>query len=242
MIELPTATNPVVVIDGDCLDVLPLLPKGCVDSVITDPPYGIDYATNRVDRGVSASWRGKKIANDETTDARDAVLGWARRHRLPWACFGTWKIPKPSDARGVLIWDKGPAFGMGDLSFPWKGSWEEIYIGGPGWTGPRDEGVLKGHMVMTWESKGRSHPTEKPASLLRVIIKKLPSSATVLDPFAGSGTTGVAAILEGRRAILIEKDPVYADICRRRVAEAMGKPTVIAGGRVVGNNLFAGVP
>ena len=70
------------------LIVLPLLPKGCVDSVITDPPYGIDYATNRVDRGVSASWRGKKIANDETTDARDAVLGWARRHRLPWACFG----------------------------------------------------------------------------------------------------------------------------------------------------------
>jgi DNA modification methylase len=110
---------------------------------------------------------------------------------------------------------------MGDLSFPWKGSWKKIYIGGQGWSGKRDEGVLRGHIVVSWESGGRSHPTEKPVSLLRDIIKKLPTGALILDPFAGSGTTGVAAALEGRRCILIEKDPAYAELCRQRVKNVL---------------------
>ena len=221
-VEMPTDANPVVVVEGDCLDVLRALPDGCVGAVVTDPPYGIGYATNFAVRGVAASWKGRTISGDDDTAARDEVLAWARSRKLPWACFGSWKVAKPVGVRGVLIWDKGPAFGMGDLSFPWKGSWEEVYIGGRGWRGSRDEGVLRGHMVVSWESHGRVHQNEKPASLVRELIRKLPDAAVILDPFAGSGTTGVAAIAEGRKAILVEKEPKYADICRRRVAEAMG--------------------
>jgi len=205
---------------GDCLDVLPHLTG--IDAVITDPPYGIAYATNFAVGGVGASWRGDRIANDDDTAARDAVLSFARSVGIPWACFGSWKVGKPPAIRGVLIWDKGPASGMGDLSFPWKGSWEEIYVGGPGWSGYRDEGVLKGHLVETRESKGRTHPTEKPVSLLRAIIRKLPAGCTVLDPFMGSGSTGVAAMREGRKFVGIELDPAHYETARKRLLAATG--------------------
>ena len=222
MIELPTCDNPVTVIRGDCREWLPLIPAGVVGTVITDPPYGIAYATNFAVGGVGATWQNRPIANDDDTAARDDVLAWARSRELPWACFGSWKAPKPAGIRGVLIWDKGPAFGMGDLSFPWKGSWEEIYVGGQGWRGHRDEGVLRGHLVHSHESRGRTHPTEKPVSLLRHFIRKLPPDAVILDPFAGTGATGVAAVIEGRQAILIEQDERYIPTIRRRIAEAMG--------------------
>lgn len=230
-LELPTDADPVRLIQGDCLEVLKALPDGCVDAVVTDPPYGINYATNFAVGGVGASWRGRRIAADDDTAARDTVIAFARANGLPWACFGTWKVSKPAGVRGTLVWDKGPAFGMGDLSFPWKGSWEEIYVGGPGWSGRRDEGVLRGHIVHSHESQGRTHPTEKPVSLLREIIRKLPARSVILDPFAGTGTTGVAAMLEGRRAILIEREPAYCDIIRKRLAHASG---------VAPGSLFAG--
>ena len=128
-------------------------------------------------------------------------------------------MPKPAGVRGVLVWDKGPASGMGDLSFPWKGSWEEIYVGGKGWAGRRDEGVLKGHWVVTRASMGRTHPNEKPVSLMRDLMKKLPHGCTVLDPFMGSGTTGVACKNLNRNFIGIELDPEYFKIAEKRINE-----------------------
>jgi DNA modification methylase len=215
--------------NADCLDVLPHLTG--IDAVITDPPYGISYATNFAVGGVGATWRGDRIAGDGDTAARDAVLDFARSRNIPWACFGSWKVPKPAGVRGVLIWDKGPAFGMGDLSFPWKGSWEEIYVGGPGWNGRRDEGVLRGHLVHSHESQGRTHPTEKPVSLLRELVRKLPPGCVILDPFAGSGSLGLAAMLEGRRAVLIESDAGHYAAALKRLRAADGQ-----------GGLFEGVP
>ena|ERR1700722_18998003 len=219
MIRMPTESEPVVVIEGDCLEFIDGIEAG---ALITDPPYGIGYATNHIHNGAKASWHGRKIENDDDTGVRDYVLTYARARQIPWACFGSWKIPKPKAIRGVLIWDKGPAFGMGDLSFPWKMSHEEIYIGGQGWSGHRDEGVLRGYFVPPTEQNGRCHPTEKPVSLMRYLIRRLPLDLLIIDPFAGSGPTGVAAIAENRRCILIEKDQGYAAICRERISQAMG--------------------
>src|SRR4051794_16094488 len=98
---------------------------------------------------------------------------------------------------------------MGDLSFPWKASWEEIYVGGPGWRGSRDEGVLRGPVVVSWESRGRVHPHEKPVWLISRLLAKLPPGGIVLDPFMGSGTTGVACLQTGHRFIGVELDPHY---------------------------------
>ncbi len=196
---------------GDCRDILPMLEPGSVDLVLTDPPYGIGHSSN-----YGASWGGTTIAGDCDTELRGFVVGWAGS--LPMALFGTPKVPPPLLTRGTLIWDKGPAFGMGDLSFPWKPSFEEIYILGDGWTGTRDEAVLRGHLVVSWESKGRRHPHEKPVSLLRYLANKH-RGQMILDPFAGSGSTLRAAKDLGRKAIGIEIEEKYVKICANRLRQ-----------------------
>lgn len=195
---------------GDCRDVLPCLEP--VDLVLTDPPYGIAYSSNH-----GASWEGQQINGDGDTALRDFVLSFYAS--LPIACFGTWKAPRPQNIRAVLIWDKGPAFGMGDLQFPWKPSFEEVYIFGDGWTGRRDEGVIKGHIQVSWESKGRKHPNQKPVSLLKYLISRQPKAQIVLDPFMGSGTTLRAAKDLGIKSIGIEICEAYCEIAVKRLRQ-----------------------
>ena len=198
----------VVIYHGDCRDVLP---RVAADVLVTDPPYGITHACHR-----GATWNGTVIAHDADTLCRDAVLeGWGSR---PAIVFGSWRQPRPTATREVLVWDKGPASGMGDLRFPWKRSWEEIYILGDGFTGPRDEGVLKGYVVLTWETRGRAHPNMKPETLLTHLITKCPPGR-ILDPFMGSGTTLVAAKRLGRQAIGIEINEQYCEIAAERLAQ-----------------------
>jgi hypothetical protein len=202
---------------GDARAVLPTLEAGSVDAVIMDPPYGISYTTGF---SPSCSWHESPIKGDESTELRDRVIDWTTERGLPWACFGTWKTSPPKGTRAALVWDKGPAFGMGDLSLPWKPSWELVFVGGPGWKGKRDEGVLRGPVVVSWESRGRLHPMQKPEWIAATLLKKLPSCDVVLDPFCGSGANLVAAIQSGRRAIGIEIDPAYHAIAVKRLAEA----------------------
>jgi DNA modification methylase len=203
---------------GDCREILPTLGK--VDAVVTDPPYGIAFESNHVARTTTAAWMRQQIASDANLDARDAVLSW---HEGDWLCFGSDKRDAPADTRGTLVWDKGPASGMGDLSFPWKGSFELIFVGGKGWCGSRDEGVIKGHWIVTRASMGRTHPNEKPESLMKYLLQKSPGE-TILDPFMGSGTTGVAAVKLGRKFIGIEIEPKYFDIACLRIADALARP------------------
>lgn len=201
----------VLLINADCLEVLPTL-EG-IDACICDPPYGIEHQTNH-----GASWARTQIVGDTDTGTRDAIIRWCGGR--PWACFGSWKVHSPQSARGVLVWDKGPAFGMGDLSFPWKPSWEEIAIGGNGWTGYRDEGVIRGHLVVSWESKGRVHPHQKPVGLVEALLSKLPNAMAICDPTMGSGTSGVAAVQLGRRFIGIEIDTYWFERARDRIRDA----------------------
>lgn len=184
-------------------------------ALVTDPPYGIKHQSNH-----GASWQGAEIHGDDDERLRDFAIGWAKGLGISWAAFGNWKCQRPPGCRGVLIWDKGPAFGMGDLGFPWKPSWEEVYIGGPDWKGPRDEGVIRGDIVVSWESKGRKHQHQKPVTLMRKIIDKLPPDLTIVDPFAGTGSTLVAAMKAGRKAIGIEIDAKLIPLIERRIAGA----------------------
>lgn len=209
----------ITIYHGDCRDILPRLDTGSIDLVLTDPPYGIDYATNFAVGGVGgASWINTEIQNDHDTSTRDHVL--TLLNGIPAFVFGTWKRQRPSAARSILIWDKGPASGMGDLAFPFKGSWEEIYVIGDGYHGSRDEGVIKGFTEVTWESAGRSHPNQKPVKLLRYLLSKH-SAQTILDPFMGSGTTLRAAKDLGRKAIGIEIEERYCEIAVKRLQQAV---------------------
>jgi DNA modification methylase len=201
----------VQIFHGDCREVLPGL--GAIDAVLCDPPYGIRHKTS-----YGATWEGIEIAGDGDTTLRDLV--WDAFSDKPRAMFGiSWRQPPPKNVRTVLIWDKGPAFGAGDLTMPWKHSWEEIYIGGKGWIGNRDEGVLRGPCVVSWESKGRLHPHQKPTWLFARLLEKLPEAKTVLDPFTGSGSALVAAKDLQRHAIGIEIEEKYCEIAAKRCAQ-----------------------
>ena len=200
------ADDLVTLYHGDCLEVSEWL---VADVLVTDPPYGIAYASNRDD----SAWRDSVIANDLDTIARDRAL--ELYGNKPALIFGSWKVPHPDGTHTVLTWDKGMASGMGDLSIPWKPNTEEIYVLGRGFSGRRDSSVLTGRVV-TWSSKGREHPNMKPVGLLEKLIAKCPPGI-VADPFVGSGSTLVAARNLGRKAIGVELEERYCEIAARRL-------------------------
>ncbi len=172
------------------------------DVLVTDPPYGLGWTGHR-DRNDGDF----EIAGDETTEVRDIILeAWGER---PAIVFGTWKRPRPAEIKALLIWDKGPHVGLGDLRMPWKPNTEEIYILGGGFTGHRGTSVLQ-HYAISPNFVDRDHPTEKPLSLMLELLGKAPPGI-IIDPFAGSGTTLVAAKRLGREAIGIECDPDHVN-------------------------------
>lgn len=209
---------------GDCLQVMPGL--GRFDAVVTDPPYGIDYQSGY---STDALWKGgRRIANDHDTSARDAfLLSWASTQATPCLVFGSRSKPTPSGCRMVLVWDKGPALGMGALDLPWKPSSEEIYVIGKGFIGQRDESnVIYCPPVQSMAKNGRLHPNQKPVALIERLLRKCPEGA-ILDPFMGSGTTLVACQRMGRCGTGIELDPDYFEIACRRVDEAARQPDLL---------------
>ena len=200
---------------GDCREILPALPE--VDAFVSDPPYGINAAV---------STANDRIVGDETVSIRDWALDVAKWRAA--IVFGSWKAPRPKDVIATLIWSKGVYVGMGDLAFPWKLTHEDIYIIGDKalFSGHRGESVLT-HPALypnlpdanAKRGEPLEHPTQKPWGLMRDIMEKL-RAETILDPFAGSGTTGVAAVKLGRKFIGIEIEPKYFDIACKRVEEA----------------------
>lgn len=171
------------------------------DVLITDPPYGMNYAG-----------RGNKqtpIKGDKNTKARDDLITeWGNK---PALIFGTWRVPKPT-CRNTIAWIKpniGP--GMGALDLPWGSTWEEIYILGKGFTSPKRGPNYTTIKAYPSSSKTRpKHPTPKPVELMEWLIKHCPPQWTIVDPFAGSGATLRAAQNLGRKAIGFEIVPEYA--------------------------------
>lgn len=179
------------------------------DVLVTDPPYGMSYKSG------FASKRGMKdIANDSTTEVRDAVLHiWGDK---PAIAFGTWRVQKPEGVKQTLIWDKGDDPGMGDLKMPWGSYWEEIYVFGKGFVGRRQNGILRGWSGAKGNDTG--HPTPKPVALMERLIEACPPG-TIADPFAGSGATLIAAKALGRKVIGVELEEKYCEIIAKRCAQ-----------------------
>lgn len=182
------------------------------DVLVTDPPYGMRYISNFAIAG--------PIIGDQDTRLRDTILSmWGTRR--PALVFGTWRMPRPVGTRQVLIWHKGDSPGMGDLSLPWGPSHEEIYVlGGYGpehWSGKRGPGVIRSRN-REGNATGRvDHPTPKPIYLMQALLSKINPEYDIADPFAGSGSTLVAAKMLGRRSIGVEVEEKYAAIAARRL-------------------------
>jgi len=195
----------IVIYHGDCRDVLPVT----ADVLVTDPPYGVSFRS-----GMDGFLGDCRVAGDESTELRDWVLA---QWNGPAIVFGSWKVKRPNRVRALLIWDKGPHVGMGDLSFPWRPNHEDIYIIGDGFAGHRGTSVLS-HYAISPNFVKRDHPTEKPLALMFDLLGKV-QPGVVLDPFMGSGTTLVAAKRLGRKAIGIEIKEKYCEIAATRLQQ-----------------------
>ncbi len=205
---------------GDCREIIPSLPSPSV--VLTDPPFGIGYRSGHATDELWAG--GRSIEGDSDTEARDQALKLLSG--VPSLVFGVRRVKQPDGTRATLIWDKGPALGMGALDLPWKPSYEEIYVIGKGFHGKRDGAVIYCPPVQSMAKNGREHPNEKPVRLLSMLLDKSPDGL-VLDPFMGSGSTGVACSRHGRPFIGIECVPAYFDIACRRIEDAQRQGRLI---------------
>lgn len=223
---------------GDCLDVLPTL--GAVDHVITDPPYSEETH--------GKTWRSKMMAEQgyQKVSAAFDGLGFdaisdADVARLLTWCAGNcrrWLIAF-SDVEGVFrwmtlirsaeldyirtcMWDKVDATPQLTGDRPAVGA-EAIVCGHPNgrkrWNSGGKRGVYR-HATNGGAQGPKPHPSTKPVPLMTELIADFTDEGeTILDPFAGSGTTGVAAKLNGRKAILIEREEKYCAIAAKRLRE-----------------------
>ena len=225
---------------GDAMTVLPLLPP--IDAVITDPPYGIRLANH--DHRRRSQDKAYTVAGDDSQDCGVQVLAWAETQQLPTAAFASPKHPWPGIWRQWLVWDKGGAVGGGgDPRLCWKQTWELIQIArNKPLNGLRENAVLRyGH----GPEQSRHHPAEKPTGLMRYLVCKMTQPAErILDPFMGSGTTGLASIALGCAFIGVEIEPRYFDIACSRITAAYAHPDLFVPtpARPVQQNIFAETP
>lgn len=181
------------------------------DVLLTDPPFGIAYQSNRPRVDLARS-----IEGDSDTAARDAALEmWGDR---PAIVFGSWRAPRPAGTRALLIWDTKGALGAGALDLPWKPAHQEMYVLGKGFNGHRGSDVYTIAPVQSLGYNGRTHVHEKPVNLLLQLLAKCPPGK-VADPFAGTGSTLVAAKALGRKAIGVEIDERYCEIAAKRLSQ-----------------------
>lgn len=205
---------------GDCRDLLPQL--GPVDAVLTDPPYGMN-ATGAAMRGGGtwaaaarrparpAWWGNDALRWDDEAPAIVAALP----SLAPLGCiiWGGQFFDLPP-ARGWLVWNKIVRnFTSGECELAWSSLEQPV------------RAFDYGHGQLA--NEGKQHPTQKPVPLMAWCLGFIPPAAVVLDPFMGSGTTGVAALRLGRRFIGCEIDPAYFEIACRRIEAAARQPSLI---------------
>ena len=192
----------VTLFHGDCLEETAWLGA---DVLVTDPPYGMAYKSGWV--------KDRPISGDGDTAIRDKMLAvWGGK---PAIVFGTWRVEKPKGVRQTGIWDKGHDPGMGDLSLPWGSSFEEFYILGTGFIGKRGGAVIRVQKPPI--ATRPDHPTPKPIGLMESLVGN--TVGVVADPFAGSGSTLIAARNLGRRAIGAELEERYCELIAKRLSQ-----------------------
>jgi len=252
------------VVHADCLAILPMLPDRLVDHVIADPPYGEhvhasvmsskrDLADGNGRRSKCAEGRNVDLGFVSLPDADRAAL---RAHYLRVA--SRWSIVF-SDLETCHLWGEGegyiktaiwrriggaPQF-TGDR--PATGAEAITLLHPPGrkrWNGGGKQGVYECPIVAnrSGHRSDRIHTTQKPEGLMCDLVADFTDEdEVILDSHAGSGTTGIAALRLGRRAILIEKDAAYAALCTERMTAEENSSTLQAA-RAKQEPLWGGVP
>jgi site-specific DNA-methyltransferase (adenine-specific) len=204
------------------------------DLLVTDPPYGQEFVSGRAN-GKWGMLQGDDDANGVEGRLATALKG-LKRGRHVYIFSGRLDLSAlPLCGITELIWDKG-TIGMGDLSSPWGPQHEKIVFATYELSkANREKGygnlsarLRKGSVLRNMRpiSGGVKHrPTEKPIDILRQLIESSSvMGETVYDPFAGSGSTLVAAVLEGRKAIGVEIDERYCETAAKRLSAMASRP------------------
>lgn len=196
---------------GDCREILPTL--GSVDAVVTDPPYGINWKPR-------INHQDQKWVDEINFDIRDFLVG--KQHIIWGGQYFSDKLPV---SEGWLTWCKRPTAGLDfsndDRSYAttelaWRDFGKAKFI-----THVWDGGMRAGSA----DNRTFCHPSQKPIEVMEWCIRQLPKeSSVVLDPFMGSGTTGVAAIKAGRSFVGIEIDEAYFETACKRINGALKQP------------------
>ena len=214
---------------GDCLDVMQDIPDGSVDMVCTDPPCGMNFQSNWSKNGP----RHKKIEGDSAADFRwlqDAFRllkpdGGGLISFCDWNTSHRWReeIERAGFViKSQVIWDR-LHHGMGDLKGAFAPQHDIVWYATKGrriFVNGRPKSVIRHKRPSPADDHG--HPTCKPVALMEELIRATDdgSGSVVLDPFLGSGTTGVAAANTGRRFIGIEMDADYFTVAQARIQKA----------------------
>ena len=205
------------IVQGDCLTVLANLPSDSVDLVVTDPPYLANFRDRL----------GRTLAND---DKPGAVVGaYSQLYRVlkpNTFCVTFYGYPRLHhfvrawteagfDTVGHMVWPKSYASSARFVSV----QHESAYVLAKG--RPAKPAIPPGSVQKTWRYTGnRVHPTEKSVDVLRPLIEAYSRPGDlVLDPFSGSGSTSIAAVMVGRRYLGIELESRYCEYARQRLAE-----------------------
>jgi DNA modification methylase len=184
----------IVIYHGDCREILPTL--GTFDLLLTDPPYGIGIAANPVRQAHEKSeWDNHRP--DRST------LGLCMSMATHQVIWGGNYFGLPS-SQCFFVWDKGQPQNF------------SLAMCEQAWTNLKMPAKLFRKSVLSYR---KQHPTEKPVELLAWCIGFVPSAQTIVDPFAGSGSTGEAAKRLGKSAVLIEREENYCEIAAKRLAQ-----------------------
>jgi DNA modification methylase len=185
------------------MDLLRSLPANSIDAVVTDPPYGLGKRWNggssygwKVDRQEAQSWDSAPLLDLSPllTIAKYVIIWGGQYYPLP-------------PARGWLIWDKKQEHTTGHAELAWTNLDQPIR-------------TFRMSRVEAYSRMNKQHPTQKPVALMDWCLSFLPEDCTVLDPFMGSGTTGVACVKTGRNFIGIEKEQAYFNLANDRILRA----------------------
>jgi site-specific DNA-methyltransferase (adenine-specific) len=209
---------------GDCLERMKEIESGSVDMILTDPPYGMDFQSNR--RVIKDKFR--KIENDKHVDWLPRFVSECHRvmaNNTSIYCFCSWhkidlfkqEIEKAFNIKNIIVWVKNN-HGSGDLKAAYAPKHEFIIYAHKGRSLFRNKRVSDVMEYPKIHSSKLQHPTEKNTDMLKVFIKNnSDKEALILDPFMGSGSTGVAAKNLNRNFIGIELDQGYFDIAKERI-------------------------
>lgn len=209
---------------GDCLELMKNIPDGSIDLVVTDPPYGMGFVSNR------RKEKYNPIKNDTSLHWLNALVDELYRvlkTNTAVYCFCSWHnvdifktaFERKFKLKNIIVWEKNNT-SMGDLKGSYAPKYELVIYAHKGrrvLNGFRHSDVLKAK-----RTGNKYHPTEKPVDLLEIFVTESSDSGDiVLDPFLGSGSTGVACVNTGRRFIGMELDNKYFEVAKQRINDAV---------------------